>query len=92
MVRCSARFATALEHQRIDAGFHWAILEPTCFANTLLYLTRLRGPIRNVKSAGDLLSEEDAKNAPREVMRLVNYMMSGEGHVVGADVHCPRFG
>jgi len=30
----------------------------------------------------DLLSEEDAKNAPREVMRLVNHMMSGDGDVV----------
>ncbi|KAF9653656.1 DNase I-like protein [Thelephora ganbajun] len=53
--------------------------EPTCFANTLSYLTRLKGPIRDVKSADDLLSEEEAKNAPREVMRLVNYMMSGSG-------------
>ena len=33
-------------------------------------------------SADDLLSEEDAKNAPREVMRLINRMMSGEGLVV----------
>jgi len=56
-----------------------ATYEPTCFANTLSYLTRLKGPIRDVKSADDLLSEEDAKNAPREVMRLVNHMMSGDG-------------
>ena len=68
----------------VHAGFHWVILEPTCFANTLLYLTRLRGPIRDVKSAGDLLLEEDAKNAPREVMRLINYMMSGEGHAASS--------
>ena len=33
-------------------------------------------------SADDLLSEEDAKNAPREVMRLVNRMMSGDRDVV----------
>lgn len=57
-------------------------LEPTCFANTLSYLTRLKSPIREVKSADDLLSEEEAKNAPREVMRLVNHMMSGDGDVV----------
>jgi hypothetical protein len=47
-----------------------------------LVLDRLKGPIRDVKSADDLLSEEDAKNAPREVMRLVNHMMSGDGDVV----------
>lgn len=35
-----------------------------------------------MKSTDDLLSEEDAKNAPREVMRLVNHMMSGDGDVV----------
>jgi len=45
-------------------------------------LTRLKGPIRDVKSASDLLSEEDAKNAPREVMRLVNHMISGDEDVV----------
>ena len=55
---------------------------PTCFANTLTHLTRLKSPIREVKSMDDLLSEEDAKNAPREVMRLVNHMMSGDGDVV----------
>lgn len=55
---------------------------PTCFANTLTHLTRLKAPIREVKSTDDLFSEEDAKNAPREVMRLVNHMMSGDGDVV----------
>ena len=55
---------------------------PTCFANTLTHLTRLKAAIREVKSADDLFSEEDAKNAPREVMRLVNHMMSGDGDVV----------
>jgi len=68
-------------------------LEPTCFANSLSHLTRLKGPIRDVRSAEDLLSEEDAKNAPREVMRLVNRMMSGDGDVVsGGYSHYPEFG
>ncbi|KAF9788098.1 DNase I-like protein [Thelephora terrestris] len=53
--------------------------EPTCFANTLSYLTRLSGPIRDVKSADDLLSEDEAKNAPKEFMRLVNRLMSCDG-------------
>ena len=35
-----------------------------------------------MKSTDDLFSEEEAKNAPREVMRLVNHMMSGGGDVV----------
>ena len=69
-----------------------AELEPTCFANTLSHLTRLKGPIRKVRSAGDLLSEEDAKNAPREVMRLVNHMMSGEEDAVSGHTHYPEFG
>jgi hypothetical protein len=48
-------------------------------------LTRLKGPIRGVNSADDMLSEEDAKNAPREFMRLVNRMMSGDGVDVASD-------
>jgi len=55
-------------------------------------LTRLKGPVRDVKSADDLLSEEDAKNAPREVMRLVNHMMSGDGDMVSGHTHYSKFG
>jgi phosphatidylinositol-bisphosphatase len=78
---------------RGSRGFSIGRLEPTCFANTLLYLTRLRGPIRDVKAAGDLLPEDDAKNAPREVMRVVNHMMmSGGGDAVSAHAHFPKFG
>jgi hypothetical protein len=43
-----------------------------------------------MKSADDLLSEEDAKNAPREVMRLVNRMMSSDGVDVVSDSF-PRY-
>ncbi|KAF7289711.1 DNase I-like protein [Mycena indigotica] len=46
---------------------------PTCFGTSLSRLTRLPGPIR---TGGDLLSEERAINAPREIMRLINWMMS----------------
>ncbi|KAF7329209.1 DNase I-like protein [Mycena kentingensis (nom. inval.)] len=46
---------------------------PTCFGNSLARLTRLPGPIR---AGGELLAEERAVNAPREVMRLINWMMS----------------
>ncbi|KAJ6625186.1 DNase I-like protein [Mycena sp. CBHHK59/15] len=49
---------------------------PTCFANTLSRLTRLPGPIRSLKSPADLLAEDRAINAPREIMRLVNWMMA----------------
>ncbi|KDR77003.1 hypothetical protein GALMADRAFT_246188 [Galerina marginata CBS 339.88] len=48
----------------------------TCFANKLSRLTRLRGPIRSMDSPNDLLPETNAINAPREIMRLVNWMMS----------------
>ncbi|KAJ6552223.1 DNase I-like protein [Mycena vulgaris] len=48
---------------------------PTCFANTLARLTRLPGPIRELASPGDLLAEDRGINAPREIMRLVNWMM-----------------
>ncbi|KAJ7143655.1 DNase I-like protein [Mycena filopes] len=51
---------------------------PTCFANTLTRLTRLPGPIRSLKSASELLAEDRAINAPREIMRLVNWMMAPE--------------
>ncbi|KAJ7742592.1 DNase I-like protein [Mycena metata] len=48
---------------------------PTCFANTLSRLTRLPGPIRALKSPSELLAEDRSINAPREIMRLVNWMM-----------------
>ncbi|KAJ7178211.1 DNase I-like protein [Mycena filopes] len=51
---------------------------PTCFANTLTRLTRLPGPIRALRSASELLAEDRAINAPREIMRLVNWMMAPE--------------
>ncbi|PPQ69978.1 hypothetical protein CVT25_001530 [Psilocybe cyanescens] len=50
--------------------------EYTCFANKLSRLTRLRGPIRSMKSPNDLLPENNSINAPREIMRLVNWMMT----------------
>ncbi|KAJ7507015.1 DNase I-like protein [Mycena galericulata] len=49
---------------------------PTCFANTLSRLTLLPGPIRSLKSSSELLAEDRAINAPREIMRLVNWMMA----------------
>ncbi|KAJ3779009.1 DNase I-like protein [Lentinula raphanica] len=48
----------------------------TCFANKLPRLTQLPGPIRAMKSQNDLLGEVKAINAPREIMRLVNWLMS----------------
>ena len=79
---CAERFTRASLAQK----------EPTCFANALSYLRRLKGPIRDVGFADDLLSEEDAKNAPREVMRLLNHMMSGDGDMVSSHTHYPTFG
>ncbi|KAJ3741434.1 DNase I-like protein [Lentinula detonsa] len=48
----------------------------TCFANKLSRLTHLPGPIRAMKSHNDLLGEGKAINAPREIVRLVNWLMS----------------
>ncbi|KAK7460941.1 hypothetical protein VKT23_008869 [Stygiomarasmius scandens] len=53
-----------------------ATYQYTCFANKLSRLTQLPGPIRSLKGPGDLLNENRAINAPREVMRLVNWMMT----------------
>ncbi|KII91616.1 hypothetical protein PLICRDRAFT_514320 [Plicaturopsis crispa FD-325 SS-3] len=48
----------------------------TCFANSISRLTRLPGPIRGWQPGQALLKEEQAANAPREIMRLVNWLMS----------------
>ena len=69
-----------------DCGIVWALIhvssEYTCFANKLSRLTRLRGPIRSMGLPSDLLPENNAINAPREIMRLVNWMMSNFGNSV----------
>ncbi|KAG6895749.1 hypothetical protein C0992_012867 [Termitomyces sp. T32_za158] len=49
----------------------------TCFANKLLWLTRLPGPVRSLDSLDDLRPQDQPINAPREIMRLINWMMSG---------------
>ncbi|EGO27037.1 RhoGAP domain-containing protein [Serpula lacrymans var. lacrymans S7.9] len=50
----------------------------TCFANSLSRLTRLPGPIRSVKSPQNLILSNGRQsiNAPREIMRLINWLMS----------------
>ncbi|KAF9224893.1 DNase I-like protein [Gyrodon lividus] len=48
----------------------------TCFANTLERLTRLAGPIRKLKSPEELMPPGKAINAPREALRLINWMMT----------------
>ncbi|KAF8065021.1 DNase I-like protein [Lyophyllum atratum] len=55
----------------------------TCFANRLSRLTRLPGPIRALKSPDDLRPKDHPINAPREVMRLVNWMMSDHVNLNG---------
>ncbi|KAF8888850.1 Endonuclease/exonuclease/phosphatase [Infundibulicybe gibba] len=48
----------------------------TCFANTVSRLVRLPGPIRSLDSPKDLLPVANAVNAPREIMRLIKWMMA----------------
>ncbi|KAF6751635.1 DNase I-like protein [Ephemerocybe angulata] len=50
--------------------------ERTCFGNSLAYLTKLPGPIRSFKASTDLLDEKHRKNAPTEIHRLVNWLMT----------------
>ncbi|OJA10505.1 hypothetical protein AZE42_07826 [Rhizopogon vesiculosus] len=48
----------------------------TCFANKLSRLIRLSGPVRAMKSPDDGVSERQSVNAPREFMKLVNWLMT----------------
>jgi hypothetical protein len=41
-------------------------------------LVRLPGPIRSLRGHEDLLSEQRTINAPREIIRLVNWLMTSE--------------
>lgn len=45
-------------------------------------LARLRGPVRSLATPDDLLPYNNPINAPREIMRLINWMMSDSSHVV----------
>ncbi|KAH9931574.1 DNase I-like protein [Fomitopsis serialis] len=57
--------------------------ERTCFCNHLHMLARLPGPIRALKSLGELLPADHAVTAPREVMRLINWLMTNATNVEG---------
>ncbi|KAG1752256.1 DNase I-like protein [Suillus lakei] len=48
----------------------------TCFANKLTRLTRLPGPVRTMNSPNDQVSERQSVNAPREIMTLINWLMT----------------
>ncbi|KAI0752588.1 DNase I-like protein [Daedaleopsis nitida] len=48
----------------------------TCFASSIAWLVRLPGPARTLQSPNDVLPEDRSVNAPREIMRLVNWLMT----------------
>jgi phosphatidylinositol-bisphosphatase len=50
--------------------------EYTCFANKLNRLTRLPGPVRALKSPDDRVPARQPANAPREIMTLINWLMT----------------
>ncbi|KIM41337.1 hypothetical protein M413DRAFT_146739 [Hebeloma cylindrosporum] len=50
----------------------------TCFANKLSHLNRLRGPVREMESPNDLLPEIRSTNAPAELMRLLDWIMTNK--------------
>lgn len=56
--------------------------ERTCFGTSLDRLVRLPGPIRASDEKVELLPQEQAINAPREIMRIVNWLMSNATDVV----------
>ncbi|KAH7928356.1 DNase I-like protein [Leucogyrophana mollusca] len=60
-----------------------SLTEHTCFANSLSRLTRLSGPIRTSHSTTKEWREGQTVNAPREVMRLINWLME---HVSGDEI------
>lgn len=60
--------------------------EYTCFANSLSRLTRIPGPIRSLASPDDILPEDHARNAPKEVMRLINWLMGPDVDLVGVPI------
>ncbi|KAI0311975.1 Endonuclease/exonuclease/phosphatase [Amylostereum chailletii] len=55
---------------------------PTCFGNSLDVLTRLPKPLRELQGGEELIAEAKAINAPREVMALVNWLMSNDAETV----------
>ncbi|KIK80565.1 hypothetical protein PAXRUDRAFT_765418 [Paxillus rubicundulus Ve08.2h10] len=72
-LECTLILHTALgkDHFIVVSGNY----QYTCFANTLERLTRLASPIRKLESPEELMPPGKAINAPREVMRLINWMM-----------------
>ncbi|KAI6145171.1 DNase I-like protein [Pisolithus tinctorius] len=73
-LECTLILHTALgkDHFISVSGYY----QYTCFVNTLERLARLPGPIRNLKTPEDLMPSTQALNAPREIMRLINWMMT----------------
>lgn len=57
--------------------------ERTCFANDLTWLARLPGPIRALRNLDQLLPADHAMSAPREVMRLIKWIMTHATDVEG---------
>lgn len=58
-----------------------ATTDKTCFANELETLVRLPGPILNVDSRIDL-SKGSTTNAPREILKLISWLMSNDSSTV----------
>jgi len=62
-------------------------LEPTCFANSLDLLIRLPGPIRTIPRSSffeELAPSENAISLPREIWRLVDWLMNNAADQVSS--------
>ncbi|KAK7680399.1 hypothetical protein QCA50_016639 [Cerrena zonata] len=53
----------------------------TCFATSLEQLVRLSGPARSLDGKSGKLEEDAVLNAPQEVMKLINWLMSNATEV-----------
>ena len=62
----------------------WIFTERTCFANDLATLVRLPGSIRESNVVNEAGSQKTKANAPREVMRLINWLTSNASGIVRA--------
>jgi inositol polyphosphate 5-phosphatase INPP5B/F len=74
---CSVSISAEYGTESISSSCHKLIqyLEPTCFANSLSNLIRLPLPVRSIRSENQLLDEEEAATPPKEIMRLIGWLM-----------------
>lgn len=75
-------YRSTLRSHRVSFAFAVATgTERTCFATSLQRLVRMTDPVRSVKKL-KLVPENQAATSPKELTRLVGWLMSHAGDVV----------